>query len=161
MDEIVDFLLEDFIEKDKEKVFITGQFVKDKDDKEYDNIDEIKDYMQSNGLVRIVEIRWHPTEKARDISKEGGWLKHLDKLKQTHLLQQAKLDSKDQLETEILKLQKDSLEYQLTIREQQDRIRNLEEQTKSIELLKGYWWALLICLGIGTYIGTVLDKWLQ
>jgi hypothetical protein len=65
------------------------------------------------------------------------------------LIQQAKLDSKEQLETEILKLQKDSLDYQLTIREQQDRIRNLEEQNKFIELLKGYWWVLLICIGIG------------
>jgi hypothetical protein len=74
------------------------------------------------------------------------------------LIQQAKLDSKEQLETEILKLQKDSLEYQLTIRGQQDRIRNLEEQNKFIELLKGYWWLLIICLGIGTYIGTLLDK---
>jgi hypothetical protein len=77
------------------------------------------------------------------------------------LMQQEQIDSKAQLETEILKLQKDSLEYQLTIRGQQDRIRNLEEQIKTIELLKGYWWVLLICLGIGTYIGTLLDKWLQ
>lgn len=64
-------------------------------------------------------------------------------------------------ENELKRLQKDSLEYQLTIRGQQDRIRNLEEQIKTIELLKGYWWVLLICLGIGTYIGTLLDKWIQ
>lgn len=74
------------------------------------------------------------------------------------LMQQAKLDSKEQLETEILKLQKDSLEYQLTIREQQDRIRNLEEQNKFIELLKGYWWVLIICLGIGRLLGMLWDK---
>lgn len=74
------------------------------------------------------------------------------------LIQQAKLDSKEQLETEILKLQIDSLEYQLTIRKQQDRIRNLEEQNKFIELLKGYWWVLIICLGIGRLLGMLWDK---
>jgi hypothetical protein len=74
------------------------------------------------------------------------------------LIKQAKLDSKGQLETEILKLQKDSLEYQLTIREQQDRIRNLEEKTKFIELLKGYWWVLIISGGIGAVLLELLDK---
>jgi len=74
------------------------------------------------------------------------------------LIQQAKLASKEHAETEILKLQKDSLEYQLTIREQQDRIRNLEEQNKFIELLKGYWWVLIICLGIGRLLGMLWDK---
>ena len=77
------------------------------------------------------------------------------------LIQQVKLDSKEQLETEILKLQKDSLEYQLTIRGQQDRIRNLEEQNKFIELLKGYWWLLIICLGIGRLLGMLWDKVFQ
>lgn len=74
------------------------------------------------------------------------------------LIPRTKLNLKEQLELDILNLQKESLEYNLTIREQQARIRNLEEKTKFIELLKGYWWVLIICGGIGRYIGTLLDK---
>jgi hypothetical protein len=72
------------------------------------------------------------------------------------LIPRAKLNIKEQLELDILNLQKESLEYNLTIRKQQDRIRNLEEQTKFIELLKGYWWVLLICIGIGAGL---LELW--
>ena len=68
------------------------------------------------------------------------------------LIQQAKLDSKDQLETEILKLQKDSLEYQLTIRDKEEIIRNLDIKLKRIELIKQYYWVLGIILTIGIVI---------
>lgn len=60
-------------------------------------------------------------------------------------------------ENELKRLQKESLEYQLTIREQQDRIRNLEEKTKFIELLKGYWWVIGISIGIGIGLKELLD----
>lgn len=65
---------------------------------------------------------------------------------------------KEQLELDNLQLQNENLKYSQTIRDQQTRIRNLEEQIKFIELLKQYWWVLFICIGIGIYIGNLLDK---
>lgn len=89
--------------------------------------------------------------------KYDGWLKYLETIAELQAKQQAKLDNKEQLETEVLKLQKENLEYQETIREQQERIRNLEEQNKFIELLKGYWWVFIICLVIGRLLGMLWD----
>ena len=65
---------------------------------------------------------------------------------------------KEQLEIKNLKLQNENLEYSKTIRDQEARIRDLEEQNKFIELLKGYWWVLLICVGIGAALLELLDR---
>lgn len=74
------------------------------------------------------------------------------------LMKQAKLDSKEQLETEILKLQKDSLEYQLTIRDKEEIIRNLEIKLKRIELIKQYRWFIGFILTACTVLGVLLDR---
>jgi len=58
---------------------------------------------------------------------------------------------KEQLNIENLRLQNDNLEFLKTIRDQEAKIRNLEEQTKFMELLKSYWWVLLTCMGIGIF----------
>ena len=46
------------------------------------------------------------------------------------------------------KLQKEKLEYEVTIRSQNDRIRNLQEQIKIINLIKSYWFLIPICITI-------------
>jgi hypothetical protein len=105
----------------------------------------------------LIIAHWNDGNKiALIVSNEDTCNAVDNKLLDKELVRQAKSDDKAQLETEILKLQKDSLEYQFTIREQQDRIRNLEEQNKFIELLKGYWWVFLICIGIGAGL---LELW--
>lgn len=136
MDEIVGFLLEDFIEKDKKDVFITAQFIKNKDGESFNNINEIKEYMQFHGLIKIGNIRWHPTEKARGISREGGWLKHLDKQKEFLISQQVKLDNKEQLEIRIAML----TEINLTL-------QNKQLKTKM-------WFSI-----IGFIIGVIVTNW--
>lgn len=79
------------------------------------------------------------TSAFKDLQNE---MSHNENLKQ-------KTEQKEQLEIENLKLQNENLEYSKTIREQLTRIRNLEEKTKFIELLKLYWWVLIGCIGIG------------
>lgn len=64
----------------------------------------------------------------------------------------------DSLDLEIKLLQKRKLEYEEKIREQNDRIRNLTEKLKFISLIQKYWWVIVTCIGIGWYLGEVLDK---
>lgn len=49
-----------------------------------------------------------------------------------------------------LKLQNENLLYVQTIRDQEKRIRNLDEHNKFFELVKNYWWLLsgLFALGV-------------
>ena len=62
-----------------------------------------------------------------------------------------------ELEKENLNLDIENKKYLKTIRVQESRIRDLEEQTKFIELLKLYWWILLVCLVIGIGIKELWD----
>jgi len=74
------------------------------------------------------------------------------------LIQQAKLDSNEQLDTELKKLQKKSLEYQETIRDKEEIIRNLEIKLKRIELIKQYRWFIGFILATCTTLGVLLDR---
>jgi hypothetical protein len=106
----------------------------------------------------LIIAHWYEGDKiAIIVSNENTCNAVENNLLDNELIRQAKLDSKAQLETDILKLQKESFEYQLTIREQQDRIRNLEEKTKFIELLKGYWWVIGVSIGIGIGLKELWD----
>lgn len=60
--------------------------------------------------------------------------------------------SSKKIEDENLKLQNENLIYSKTIREQEQRIRNLDENNKIFEVIKNYWWLLasLYALGIAT-----------
>ena len=78
-----------------------------------------------------------------------------------NLMQQAKLDSKEQLETEVLKLQKENLKYLTSIRDKEEIIRNLEIRLKKIELVKQYRWFIGFILTSCTILGVLLDRLLQ
>ncbi|RLJ69095.1 hypothetical protein CLV86_0489 [Lacinutrix venerupis] len=65
---------------------------------------------------------------------------------------------KNKLDLEIKLLQKNKLEYEETIREQNNRIRNLTEDLKFISLIQKYWWVVITCIGIGWSLGEILDK---
>lgn len=69
-----------------------------------------------------------------------------------------KLLDKDNLDLEIKVLQKDNFEYQKTIREQNDRIRNLTEKLQFVNLIKQYWWLIGACIGLGWFLGEILEK---
>ncbi len=127
------------------------------DTDEIDHFESLYEYQYFtfpySDLNRTAKIR---PETKEIIKTYGSLSKYLDIIEESKAKEQAKLDNKEQLETEVLKLQKENFEYSQTIRNQEARIRNLEEQNKFIELLKGYWWLLLICIGIGAGL---LELW--
>jgi hypothetical protein len=51
----------------------------------------------------------------------------------------------------------EKLEYEKTIRNQEQRIRDLTEQLKTISLLQKYWWVLVTFFGLGYSIAKVID----
>ena len=58
------------------------------------------------------------------------------------------LDLKNNLEIENLNLQNESIEYSKTIRNQEQRIRNLDESLKTYEFIKKYKFLFFIILSI-------------
>ena len=64
-------------------------------------------------------------------------------------------------ENELKRLQKDSLEYQLTIRDKEEIIRILEIKLKRIELIKQYRWFIGFIVTACTILGVLLDRILQ
>ncbi|MDP3556806.1 MAG: hypothetical protein Q8T03_05485 [Bacteroidota bacterium] len=57
--------------------------------------------------------------------------------------------NESELSIKVLELQKDELEYK-------KKIRGLEEQLLILNLIKEYWWFILLCIGLGTLIGKCL-----
>lgn len=53
----------------------------------------------------------------------------------------------------------EKLEYEKTIRNQEQRIRNLTEQLKVMSLIQKYWWLLITFLGLGYSIAEIIDKY--
>ena len=67
-------------------------------------------------------------------------------------------NSLQELQKKNIELQNESLSYQQTIRKQEARIRNFEEQNKPIELLKNYWWLIGSAFALGAAIAKFLFK---
>lgn len=127
----------------------------EKDIQPFSDLYEGTYFKRISDISSIVKI----TPNAKEIIDTYESLsKYFEIISESQAREQAKLDDKEKLDTEIKKLQKENLEYQLTIREQLDRIRNLEEQNKFIELLKGYWWVFIICIGIGACLLKLWDR---
>ncbi|MEO8236361.1 MAG: hypothetical protein ABI549_13160 [Flavobacterium sp.] len=134
-----------------------------RDDKgfELNNSEKFADIMQERGLINFEpaqRFRCDLTELGREIFKHGGWLKKLELDGKSKEAELKKAELKDTLEIELKTLQKESLEYQITIRKQTDRIRNLEEQIKLISLVKLYWWFIIFCISIGVFLKVLSDK---
>lgn len=97
-----------------------------KDDFNFENareLDNIFKIAESDDLLdRKGKRTWmYLTRKGFEIQKNGGWLIHLENEK----IKAEKAESKINLETENLKLQKEVFEYQKSIRNKEDQIRNL------------------------------------
>ncbi|WP_298238440.1 hypothetical protein [uncultured Algibacter sp.] len=104
-------------------------------------------YLTGNPCINITGL----TER---FLKNGGFTKIESDLKSDSDLKK----DKESLDLEIKLLQKDKLQYEETIREQNDRIRDLTEKLKLISLIQKYWWVVLTCIGIGWSLGEVLDR---
>jgi len=128
--------------KDTMKFEVTN-FTNEKGVKMYSDFESkaFANLMKNKGLIRIHGDYCSLECFGYDVFNSGGWLRYLsDKNKK-----ETELES---LELELKKLQKEKLEYEVTIRSQNDRIRNLQEQIKIINLIKSYWFLIPICITI-------------
>jgi len=135
----------------------------DLDNKSYNNNDtkRLAKIMQGKELVFATERKCDIAPFGLEVSKEGGWLTHLENKAKIGAEQQAKVDTKEQLDVELKKIQKESLEYQKTIREKEEIIRNLEIKLKRIELIKQYRWFIGFILTACIVLGGFLDRLIQ
>lgn len=114
----------------------------------------IERYQQS----RMFRLQKSKIEILKEYSSYSNYRKSSDKENQ---LLKSSFNDKSQLETEVLKLQKESLEYLTTIRDKEEIIRNLEIRLKRIELIKQYKWFIGFILTACTILGAFLDRILQ
>lgn len=115
------------------------------------------DEMVSRKLIKRIDELCIVEEYGYEIFKNGGWKEHLDRKSKNVAIELAKVAKKEDLEIEIKLLQKDNLEYQKKIREQSDRIRDLDEQIKFISLIKLYWWLIPTCIAFGIFLAKCWD----
>lgn len=110
------------------------------------------------GLIRkIGEIEgsklgllFYKEEQADIFIAEGGFVKkYKDKEKEITETNELKL-----LEKRKLELENEALSYQKTIRDQEDRIRDLDERVKKFEMLKNYEWLIRLSIGVVFAIAT-------
>lgn len=116
------------------------------------------DYMAINQqpepatFERDLQNNWWKIKKngyTEEFLKEGGFTSHYNSMKEQFQYE----EQKNELEKEKLLLETENLKYQQTIRNQEQRIRDLSEQNSFIQLVKNYWWLLLFLISIGIFIG--------
>ncbi len=114
-------------------------------------------HMLKEDLITVSDTTSKITPLGDKIVKKGGWLVELQKRNSQIKKEFKKTELKESLEIDIKLLQKDNFEYLKTIRNQNDRIRNLEEQIKTISLLKLYWWLIPTCIVVGIFLAQIWD----
>jgi hypothetical protein len=67
-----------------------------------------------------------------------------------------KADSEKLTEQKTKQLTLEKLEYEKTIREQEQRIRNLTEDLKFMSLFQKYWWFVATFFGVGLALGKLI-----
>jgi hypothetical protein len=92
------------------------------------------------------------TEFGHTVFKNGGWLKYLEYEK----LKSEKAESKGVLEYENLKLQKETAEYQKSIRNKEDQIRNLTRDNLRLGNwdIRFRWW-----IAVGGFVSGFIIKY--
>ena len=120
---------------------------------DFDN--EIIDYLVENDLIKSVGGQYksgnnvYIRPKGKDILEYGSWKEYIYSISNKQN-EQIKIDIERQyIKDKIDKLTLDSLEHDKTVRTQNDRIRNLEEKLKRVNVIKEYWWLI----GLGVAIG--------
>ena len=68
----------------------------------------------------------------------------------------SKIDKEKTIELKIKEYSLEKLEFERTVREQEQRIRDLSEKLKVISLFQKYWWLIVTALGLGYSIGKLL-----
>lgn len=87
------------------------------------------------------------------IQKLGSYSNYVRSVEKENLINVEKQLELEQLDKKVKLLTIENFEFQKTIREQEQRIRNLTEQLNKWSLRQKYWWAITICF---TIIGFVI-----
>lgn len=114
---------------------------------------------------RILEnelIALNLAEKVRggDNSTIGGYIEFKLSPKGMELIESQKsvqelydkIEKESQLNSKIKEYSLEKLEYEKTIREQEQEIRSLTKQLNILSLIQKYWWLLTLLLGLGYLI---------
>ena len=81
----------------------------------------------------------------------SDYLKYLER-------EETRTNNLEQLQEQNLRLQNKNLTFQQTIQEQEQRIRDLDEQQKFINVIKEYWWLITSAFGLGILLSKVWNK---
>lgn len=143
------------------------------------NIDEIMSFYNKNSDQKITRsdqkhfeelyenVYIHRTGTSRKyrilpdiksiIDKYGSLSARIEFIEKERLKKESEESEFKRLQLKNLNLQNENLEFSQTIREQEAKIRNLELKIKGIELLKQYWWFILLCIFLGGFLKEPLD----
>ena len=122
------------------------------------NHERFAELMEREGLIRGTNGFCSIERFGLKVFNSGGWLEYLSNQEKQETEFELKKQEKELLDTEIKLLQKNKLKYEETIREQNDRIRNLTEKLKWVSLIQKYWWVIVTCIGAGWSLGELLHK---
>ena len=159
IDEIIEANLKLICEKHNGKI-IRQQLI-DENGKRYNDDRLLAKLLDEKGLIEYDFVHEHNcvlTEFGNSVYKNGGWIKFLRDFELERQNQLKKLADKETLESDLKTLQKESLLHKQTIRDQESRIRDLNEELKFMSLIKQYWWFIGSCIGLGYIVREFLDK---
>lgn len=150
LDAIIEYSLKRY-ELD-ENDFIFSHELEDEILTEY-NQSEIKIMLDfiANYEFKVLEtdLNYNPNFKANELTKRflknGGFTKIFAE----NQSQIVKENEKKNVQERITKLNLINLEHEDKIRNQKDRIRDLDEELKVMNLLQKYWWVIGVSIGIG------------
>lgn len=88
----------------------------------------------------------------QEFLNEGGFTSHYHAMIEEYENE----EEKKKLEKEKLLLETENLKYKQTIRDQENRIRNLTEQNSIFQLIKNYWWLIALLFSVGVILGKLI-----
>jgi hypothetical protein len=87
--------------------------------------EEFASLMERQGLIRVNGFRCSVEKFGLEVFNSGGWLKYLSDQEKQETELELKIQVKETLELENLKLQKEAAEYKKSIRSLENQIRSL------------------------------------
>ena len=159
IDEIIEVNLKLICKKPRGKI-IRQELIDEKGER-YSDDRFLAKLLHEKGLIEydfVNEYNCVLTEFGNEVFKSGGWIKYLKDSELERQSQLKKQAEKETLESDLKILQKESLLHKQAIRDQESRIRDLNEELKFMSLIKHYWWFIGACLVLGYAVREFLDK---
>lgn len=141
-----EFRLDNFVDEKGKQIQIKYRF------------EEFAYLMEREGLIRVKGSYCAVEKFGVNVYNSGGWLKYINTQEEKKTELELKSQDNEILDKEIKILQKGKLLHEETIREQNDRIRNLTEELKLMSLLQKYWWVIASCVVLGWSLAEILER---